>query len=127
MLCRRRSRSTIALVTAILLFVCQTAFAAQACAHAITAAPTESVSAPCHETTDGGGSPAKQAPASSACEAAKAVPDAAKLPVAAVTELESLPVVYLVLASNGASRRQPAALAVCHSPPLSVLHCRFLN
>src|SRR5215208_6483019 len=127
MICSRRSRSTIALVTAILLFLCQAAFAAQACAHRMSAASVESASAPCHETADSADPPAKQAPVSSACEAAKAVPDAVKLPVVAVTDFPSLSVVYLMPASDGTSQRDPAALAVCHSPPLNLLHCRFLN
>src|SRR5687767_8853457 len=120
-------RPTIALVTAILLLLCQTAFAAQACAHGMSAASAESASAPCHETADERGSPAKEAPASSACEAATAVPDTVKLPLVAVTDLPSLPVVYVMRAPHSASQREPASLAVCHSPPLSLLHCRFLN
>jgi hypothetical protein len=125
----RTSRSLVALITAVLLLMCQTAFAAQACAHAFVAAAADVMSAPCHESSGDSGSAEKDAPAApTTCEVANALPDAGKLPVFALRDLPAVVVTYLRLADP-----QPAALAlhsvqaVCHSPPLAILHCRFLN
>lgn len=127
MVLSRSARSVIACVTALVLLLCQTAFAAQACVHPAAVAPVEhGAAAPCHDPA--GGAPANELPAPSACEAANAVPDAAKLPVLALSDLRATPVVYEQLAAGaGSTRNAQMAQAVCHSPPLSVLHCRFLN
>ena len=122
----RSSRSFVALLTALMLLLCQTAFAAQACAHTLRPAQPEGITAPCHES--GGADTGKQIPATTTCDAATALPDAAKVPVLAVTDLPAILVAYepataIGIQSGGAQRVQ----AVCHSPPLSILHCRFLN
>jgi hypothetical protein len=123
------SRSLVAWVTAILLLLCQTAFAAQACAHTAQAAPAESLSAtPCHDQSGDSTTPTKQLPTASTCESANALPDAANIPVFALTDLPSIVVAYEPFAARaGTAVRGQDVQAVCYSPPLSVLHCRFLN
>jgi hypothetical protein len=125
----RASRSLVALVTAILLLLCQTAFAAQACAHAAVPAPAQSpAAAPCHDMSGGSTTPTKQLPTATACEAAKALPDVAKVPVFALHDLPSVLVAYEPFAAQARlGVHAEAAQAVCYSPPLSILHCRFLN
>ena len=125
----RKPRSFVALVTAILLLLCQTAFAAQACAHTLAPAQTESSSAaPCHGMSGDSTTPTQQAPTTTACEAANALPDPAKVPVFALSDLPSIVVAYEPFSARaGATRREQAVQAVCYSPPLSILHCRFLN
>ena len=129
MVLTRSSRSLVALVTAILLLLCQTAFAAQACAHSLAPATTDTASAPCHEMPSNTGTPAKQAPAvASACDVAKAVADPTKLTVFAVTDLPAILLTYYYGAAPAMASLAPqTAQAVCYSPPLSILHCRLLN
>jgi hypothetical protein len=129
MVLTRSSRSVVALVTAVLLLLCQTAFAAQACAHSFAPAIADAASAPCHETPSDAGMPAKQAPAvATGCEAAKAVADPAKLTVFAVTDLPAVLLTYYESAAPTIASVAPqTAQAVCYSPPLSILHCRLLN
>ena len=126
MVCTRSSRSLVALLTALMLLLCQTAFAAQACAHTVMPEQPESVAMPCHESADGDAG--EQGLASTTCDAGTALPDAAKVPLLAVTDLPAILVAYAPAAATairsvGAQRVQ----AVCHPPPLSILHCRFLN
>jgi hypothetical protein len=123
----RSARAFVALATAFLLLLCQTAFAVQACAHASAPNSVESAVAPCHEgVADSTGR--SQVPTSSACEAANALPDAAKVPVLALGDLPSTPIVYDPFAAPAAAYgRQQGVYAVCYSPPLTILHCRFLN
>jgi hypothetical protein len=126
----RSSRSLVALITALLLLMCQTAFAMRACAHTFVPATADTMSAPCHETSEGSSAPEKQAPAASAsCEVANALPDAAaKVPVVAIGDLPAVAVTYLQLpAPPRSARALQTVQAVCYSPPLSILHCRFLN
>ena len=125
----RSSRSLVALVTAILLLLCQTAFAAQVCAHTLAPAlPENSAAAPCHEVSGESTTPTQQLPASSVCEAANALPDAAKVPVFALADLPSIVVAYEPFAARAdTTARGQTVQAVCYSPPLSILHCRFLN
>ena len=128
MLLTRSSRSLVAFVTAVLLLLCQTAFAAHACANTLPPSSTEnSAAAPCHEAGADSTLPA-QLPAPTVCEAATALPDAAKVPVFALSDLPSIVVAYEPFAADAApAARQQTVQAVCHSPPLSILHCRFLN
>lgn len=124
----RSSRSVIALVTAFLLLLCQTAFAAQACAQTIMATGASSASAPCHESSGADhGAPAGSA-AVSGCEAGKAVGDGAKVQIIALADLPAVTVNY----PDTTPRRALTEVAqvvhsVCHSPPLSILHCRLRN
>lgn len=124
----RSSRLVIARLVAVVLLLCQTAlFAAQACAHVAPAA--DAVAMPCHGDGAAAHEPGKQGPpAQSSCDAPKAVSDAAKVPVVALSDLPAIEVAYRdgyapVVASYS---RQPV-LAVCHSPPRTALHCRLLN
>jgi hypothetical protein len=126
----RSSRSLVALITALLLLMCQSAFAMQACVHTFVPATVDTISAPCHETSEAPSAPEKQpAAASASCEVANALPDAAaKVPVFALSDLAAVPVTYLQLpAPPRSARALQTVQAVCYSPPLSILHCRFLN
>jgi hypothetical protein len=125
----RSSRSTVALLTAILLLLCQTAFAANACAHGGVAASIEAMSAPCHTPENGGSAPMHDAPdASGGCAVSQALADPAKIPVLAATDLPAVVVAYPLAADAAVHARAPARVAaVCASPPLTILHCRFLN
>ena len=128
MVLTRSSRSLVAFVAAVLLLLCQTALAAQACAHTGAPAQTESAAAPCHGAGGESPAPEKQLPAPTACEAANALPDGAKMPVFALGDLPTMLVAYEQSAVPGTTARGPQTLdAVCHSPPLSILHCRLLN
>lgn len=121
----RSSRSFVASLTAVLLLLCQTAFAAQACAHTIKSVQPGSIAAPCHESS--AENTGTHTPAATSCEATKAVPDAAKVPVLALADLPTMLVAYEQAARPGTLSRVQYVQAVCHSPPLSILHCRFLN
>jgi hypothetical protein len=120
-------RSVVALIAALLLVLCQTAFAAQAYAHSPLPVQDSAAAAPCHEVADDGKAPSS--PTSSAtCEAGKALNDIPNVHVYALAELPAVDIAYASAAPRGAASRTSAhARAVCHSPPLSVLHCRFLN
>ena len=115
-------RRLIALLTAVLLLLCQTSALAQFCA---TAAGAESAAAaapaPCHDDHSG-----SQPAAVSVCEASQALAENAKVPVF------DFPAPVLVIALRDIARApqtdiHAAVHAVCSSPPLTVLHCRFLN
>lgn len=122
----RSPRSFVAVLTALLLVLCQTAFAAHACAHTIAPAAPDSNAAPCHEAASTA-SP-ERLPAPGVCEAAKALPDAGKVYVLAITDLPAIPVAYEnVAAADARAAPAHAVRAVCHSPPLSILHCRLRN
>ena len=124
----RSSRSIIALLTAVLLLLCQTAFAAQACGHGFVSDNASAVSAPCHETMEDSRSVPQEPAAVSACDAPKAVAEAVKIPVLSVTDFPALPLVrYEPAPVKLASLAPHAVHAVCHSPPLTLLHCRLLN
>ena len=123
----RPSKSIVALITAALLLLCQTAFAAQACAHSVGAQDAPG-SAPCHEPA-GDMNHAPVVPAApSACDAAQAFSGVVHISVFAITDLPALALVQF-------EQAQPRAVATvartantaCHPPPLTILHCRFLN
>lgn len=122
----RSPRSFVAVLTAVLLLLCQTAFVAQACAHTIAPAAPESNAAPCHEAAANTASP--ELPAPSMCEAAKALPDAGKVHVVALTDLPAISIAYeRASAADAVTLAAQAVRPVCHSPPLSILHCRLRN
>ena|SRR5687767_2048354 len=125
MVLSRVSRSFVASLTALLLLLCQTAFAAQACAHNIAPAQTEGIVAPCHEASDA--HTGKPHPPAVGCEATKALPDAAKVPFLALADLPTMLVAYEQASTRRTRPRIQYVQAVCHSPPLSTLHCRLLN
>ena len=125
----RSSRSFVTLTTAVLLVLCQTAIAAQVCAHTSLPATTEnSAAAGCHQAPADSNGPAEGPSTPTTCEASNALPDAAKVPVFAVGDLPTILVAYDLFAllsrpAHGHQRVQP----ICYSPPLSILHCRLLN
>src|SRR5687767_1713469 len=129
MVLTRRSRSLVASITAVVLLLCQAAFAAQACAHPLAAASTESsAAAPCHDAPAESPTPATQLPTPTVCATATALPDAAKVPVFALADLPAVAVGYETVETPArAGLGQQTVQAVCYSPPLSILHCRFLN
>jgi hypothetical protein len=128
MLLTRKSRSIVALLTAALLLLCQTAFAVQACAHQLASAKSPSTSPPCHADAGEAGSTAPNPSATTACDLGKAVADPAKVAVYAITDLPPI----ATAEDQGhretlRSRSGQHVQAVCFSPPLILLHCRFLN
>ena len=116
------SRRLIALVTAVFLLLCQTAFAAQACAHGF-AAVAGAAGEPCHGASD---EPVPSA--GSSCEVSSAVAEPVKLPVLDAGDLRFVGlVVYPAEATALALHDARALHPPCRAPPLTVLHCRFLN
>ncbi|MDB5863629.1 MAG: hypothetical protein JWO70_1435 [Betaproteobacteria bacterium] len=111
-----------------LLLLCQVAFAAQACAHSFASAAPAMV-APCHEAMGDAGGATDSPGAASICEASKAVADGSRLPIADITDFPALTVAQVDILTPrwSTSSPGPTATAVCHSPPLTLLHCRFLN
>ena len=121
------ARRFVAFVTALLLLMCQTAVAAQACDHPVGSAYAADAQPPCHATDDAAHGGSHGTHALSACDAAKAVGDAVKIPLADVTDLPALSAAILPaqpLVLRTAFARAPAVQ--CHPPPLNLLHCRML-
>lgn len=123
----RAPRAVIALFTAVLLLLCQAAFALQVC-HGNAARQDISAAGPCQTGIDEGdfGSHLPKPPET--CQVAKAFAEPLKIPVLATVDLPVMAVHY----DERAIARQPqyrshAIQAACHSPPLTLLHCRFLN
>lgn len=127
----RSTKSLVALVTAIVLLLCQAASSAQACAHAITAKNTAVEVASCqegHAAEHYAGSDAPVSQSQSACDNPKVYSDSFKVPVLSISDLPALQVVYLEPAGPAlTSVATQVAQAVCYSPPLTLLHCRLLN
>src|SRR4051812_9425873 len=95
MLFRRSSRSAVAVLTAVLLFLFQTAVAAQACAHSISRNGT-AATMPCHEPGANEHSNAPSTPESaSVCEAGKAVGQAAHTELPAAVDLPAVLITYV--------------------------------
>jgi hypothetical protein len=119
----RLQRRLTALTTALLLSLCQLAFAAQACAHALATQDRTPVM-PCHETD---GTPATPNPAT-VCDAPTTVGADISFPVLDVTDLPALPAAPITTdAVEPLSPYRPVAVAVYRPPPFTVLNCRFLN
>jgi hypothetical protein len=115
---------------AMLLLLCQTVFAAQACAHALAAtSPEPAAVAPCHQDiADTSHDVPAHSEAGTACEAAKATGDGARLPIYTLADLPATTIAYTEAQMPVAAFGAPAIVqAVCFSPPLGVLHCRFNN
>ena len=121
----RRARVFVAWLAALLLVMCQTAFAAQACAADLARPATTTTSAPCHEADHADSS--VPAHAASACEATKAVADPVKLPAFSIADTPTTLVAFPAPVAGKPSLAIQHVYALCHSPPLTVLHCRFLN
>src|SRR5689334_20946331 len=125
---RRSSRSAVAVLTALLLLLCQTAFAAQACGQTHGASKTPAAM-PCHESAEHHSSQAPSgSDSTSVCAAGKAVGQATKSDLPAALDLPAVVITYVDTATyTGVSQAPQVVHAVCSSPPLTVLHCRFLN
>ena len=123
----RSKRRMIATVTALLLLLCQVAFAAEICAQQV-AAHADAAVAPCHHVHDGEGSTLPPTETSGGgCEAPALTGHAVDPPILAVTALPALLIDAPALASETARAPTARALEVhCRPPPLSILHCRFL-
>jgi hypothetical protein len=127
MMLRRSNTRTIALVTALLLLLCQAAFAAQICAQQ-AAARVDGTGPSCHHAADSQDStvPAT-ATSGGGCEAPALTGHAVDMPLLAVTALPAL-LIYTepMAAALGRARDVLALEPHCRPPPLSILHCRFL-
>jgi hypothetical protein len=125
---RHSSRSAVAFLTALLLLLCQAASAAQACVHAPVASDL-AAAPPCHNVGENDHSNTPSSPASaSVCDAAKAVGEATKIPVLALAQLPVIAITYSQPPAQAMRSHAPDTIrAVGYSPPLSILHCRFLN
>ena len=123
----RFSRTIVAIGTAALLLLCQTAALAQACLMApAPQSKTSAAAMPCHTASDTAGDMSRLPAAPSVCDASKALSEIAKVPVFALADIP----VFVIASHDVAPRLESgiprAAHAVCSSPPLAVLHCRFL-
>jgi hypothetical protein len=124
---KRSTRSPLALITALLLLLCQTAFAAQACARSFANAQGDAPPA-CDESAGHAQDHRKSSStAADVCPSGKAIGAAAKVEVHSLTELPAITVSYSDAIAVVTASATPAVPAFCHSPPLTVLHCRFLN
>lgn len=120
----RSNRALVAFFTALLLLLCQTAFAAQACAHGFASqAAGNELGAQCHDRANDDPSGSS---AATGCEASKALSEDVKVPAFAAVELPvfAVPRADIGLVSQAFGPR--ITRAVCSSPPLNLLHCRFL-
>jgi hypothetical protein len=120
----RSTRSLVALFTAALLLLCHGASAAQACVALFAPAGVEH-SVPCHGV-EGNEAPSMPS-AVSMCDASAAVADPVKAPPFSIADLPLLTVLAVshVSAPLG-SIADTGVHAVCSSPPLTILHCRFV-
>jgi len=124
----RSSRSAIALLTALLFLLCQTAVAAQARLDAV-AGDRNGLhdAAPCHESTGSAEAPLAPVAISSCCDAPAAVTGDFKPAVVALSDLPVLTVAVQDIPLAPPLLIGPDTRAVCYSPPsLNLLHCRFL-
>jgi len=125
---RRLHRPIVALITAALVLLCQTAFAVQACALSYSPGVPAVSAAPCHEMAHGGSTPSREPAATSGCEASKAIGEVAKVPAFSMTDLPVFALApYETTVVRLSSSDRSTVNAVCSSPPLTLLHCRFLN
>ena len=124
----RSARSAIALLTALLFLLCQTAVAAQARIDAVSGGGDGvQDAAPCHETTGSADAPLAPVATSSCCEAPAAFTGDFKPALVALTDLPVLTVPPQDMTLAPPFLIGPDTQAVCYSPPaLNLLHCRFL-
>lgn len=115
----------VAWIAGLLLVLCQTAFAGQACAADFARSGTTTANAPCHESAEADSNIPSHA--ASTCEAAKAVADPVKIPVFSISDVPAVIVAIHAPIGMNISLAIQHVQAVCHSPPLTLLHCRFLN
>jgi hypothetical protein len=123
----RLSRIVVASVTAVVLLLCQTAALAQACVMASAAhSKTSAAAMPCHTASDDAGDVSHQPATPSVCDASKALAEIAKVPVFALADIPVFVIASHDFVPRLGSGIPRATQAVCSSPPLPVLHCRFL-
>ena len=121
----RTSRRMIAVLTAMLLLLCQAALAARACANYL--APAAKAAASCHDGM-GKADPAAPLPETMPACAPALSAEGPSLSIVAVTALPALLLAAPAPATpNARERDTPARHARGRPPPLTVLHCRFLN
>ena len=120
----RRSRVLVAWLAALLLVMCQTAFAAQACGADLTRTNPTPAAAPCHEAADADSNVPPRA--ASGCEAPTAVADPVKIPIFGLSDIPAVIVAIYEPAAEFTSLAPQHVQAVCYSPPFTILHCRFL-
>lgn len=124
---RRSSKRLIALLTALLMLLCQTAFAVTYPQPLSRGEPVVD-SAPCHASARSVDTSSDAPSRSSGCEAAKAVFENLKPPILGVTDLPALllPAADIV-EPRVVSLATPETHNACSSPPLILVHCRLLN
>jgi hypothetical protein len=125
MLTRRSEKQTVALIAALLLLLCQVGFAAQACARYATAGADATAS--CHDAAADDGSTEPATVARSSCEAPALAAEGVSFPVVAVTAFAPNAIAPALAVAPPPRQRGEVAATPCHPPPLTVLHCRFLN
>ena len=123
----RAMRRLVSVSTAVLLLLCQTTVLAQVCMTTPTQdRPAAGTTMPCHGSADSANLLSQLPAAPSVCDASQTIPETANAPVFA---LAALPVLIIaardVVTREGSGITQPA-YTVCSSPPLTVLHCRYL-
>jgi hypothetical protein len=130
MIFARPFRKALALFVVALLLFYQGAMAAQVCESISLPDSAPAGASPCHEH-DASGSGQQNAPGtipSAPCHYAQVASDSWQPNVPSVVELPPLPAPAVVLVSASQLPRQAVAFSPpCESPPLTVLHCRFLN
>ena len=123
----RAAKRTVGVVTALLLLLCQTTALAEIC---LTTPVQDDAAAratmPCHGSADDANVLSHLPAAPSVCDASQAIAETANVPV---LELPAVPI--LIIAARDVVTRFDTGItrpahAVCSSPPLTVLHCRFL-
>ena len=121
----RSNRRGIALLAAILLVLCQAAFVAQA--YAQVGAAADAVALPCHHASDDADPAPSHEGVRPGCEAPAMTAEPVNVPL---TALAALPSITLTASPPHVDGRFPGLQAYepdCRPPPLTVLHCRFLN
>lgn len=124
----RSSKRSIAVLAAMLLVLCQAAFIAQACAKAGAAADMAAV-VPCHSSDE------THAPSPSGdhvrpgCEAPALTAEPVSVSFAALGAISAITTSLQTLhvAEDASSVSLRGQEPHCRPPPLTILHCRFLN
>ena len=124
----RAIRRIVAIVTGVVLLSCQTVALARACTtDSVRDGTPVAAAMPCHEAVEDADTRSHPPAAPSVCDASNALPQTDKAPAFALPDIP----VLVVAAHDAMPPLQyglpPAVHVVCSSPPLTVLHCRFLN
>ena len=125
----RSSRSVVAVLAAIVMLLCQAAALAQACVtNQVERSDVTVAVSPCHGASEADSTSGHQPAVPSTCEASQALAQADSVTIYPPADLAPLVVVAVDTASaaRGFRSQQQALHNVCSSPPLAILHCRFL-